>query len=230
MPIKKKQVYQFTAWSYSRLSDYLLCPLKAKLKHLLKMKEPESPVLARGSAVHKEAADYVLGNSPAKLPESLKLFPDEFKLFRKLKALVETQWAFDSKWNPLPMPDGWFSPEAWLRIVVDTHVYIPKEKLIDIVDHKTGKIRPEQMEQLELYIIGGFLKYPEAQKARARFWYLDQGEERKVEYTRDQLPALQKKWEGKVKGMMVDKNFAPRPNDKCRWCHWRAELGGPCKF
>ncbi len=56
MPIKAMP--RFTAWSYSRLSDYEACPLKAKIKHLDKVSEPSSPALKRGSDIHELAAKY----------------------------------------------------------------------------------------------------------------------------------------------------------------------------
>jgi CRISPR/Cas system-associated exonuclease Cas4 (RecB family) len=227
MPTKASKSYRFTAWSYSRLNDYLLCPLKAKLKHLLKLKEPESMVLVRGSAIHEMAANYISGKSRT-LNKELKLFEQEFKLFRKVKAKVETQWAFDKNWKVC----DWFAPDCWLRLVLDAHHLFqgPHGDFLHIVDHKTGKIREEQKEQLELYAIGGFLKFPSAKRVKCSFWYLDQGEEVAVEFERADLPKLQKKWAAKAAPMLKDTVFAPRPNDKCRWCHWRAELGGPCKF
>ena len=62
IPIK-----QITSWSFSRYSDYKLCPLKARLKHVDKHKEPQNDAMARGQAIHKLAEDYTKG-SIARLP------------------------------------------------------------------------------------------------------------------------------------------------------------------
>ena len=52
------------ALSWSRLSDYLQCPLKFKLKYLTKEFPPEdfekSVHLVKGAQYHKQLEDYVL--------------------------------------------------------------------------------------------------------------------------------------------------------------------------
>ena len=50
-----------TSWSFSRYSDYQQCPAKAKYKHVLRMKEPPNDAMARGTAIHTMAEDYIKG-------------------------------------------------------------------------------------------------------------------------------------------------------------------------
>ena len=68
-----------TSWSFSRYQDYKSCPAKAKYKHIDKLKEPPSPAMERGAAIHNLCEQYVRGTL-AKLPPELKLFKDEFTL------------------------------------------------------------------------------------------------------------------------------------------------------
>jgi hypothetical protein len=88
--------------------------------------------------------------------------------------------------------------------------------------------------------VGALLLYPHLERVRPRLAYLDLGVEypaegdEAIEFTREQLPALLKTWEKRVKPMFTDKRFAPRPNNNCRWCYFRASNaaagGGQCQY
>ena len=225
MPIKA--THQFTSWSFSRYNDWATCAFRAKLKHLDKLKEPEGPALARGSQIHKLAEDYATGRLP-KLPVELKLFKEEFTVLRanRKRLLVEQQWALNVKWEPT----GWFDRDAWVRIVIDVGSPDAKQTVLDLIDHKTGKIREVSKEQLTLYAIAGFAQMPTLKLLNAKLWYLDAGEEITEQYKPADVPALKKKWEARVKPMLADTKFKPTPNEGCRWCHFRKGNGGPCKY
>lgn len=221
----KKILQRITAWSYSRYSTYKTCPRKAKHSYIDKMKEPASKPMLRGKRIHKLAEDYLLGKL-RKLPEELWLFKKQFVALKKRKPHVEGQWAFDKDWKSC----GWFDAEAWCRMVIDVADERKKNKELRIVDHKTGQIREEQMEQLELYGIGGLLKYPWVEKVVAKFWYLDQGEEREVIVHRGDLEELISRWEHKTKALLKDTSFAPKPNRFCGWCFFSEAKNGPCEY
>jgi len=230
MPIKAVQ--RFTAWSFSRLSDYEDCPFKAKLKHLDKKREPDSPAMKRGTDIHADAQRFSIGADKV-LPESLKLFADEFKGLRKRKSTlaVEQQVAFNAKWEPV----DWFSPEAWVRVVLDCtfDATFKGSGLVRVViDYKTGKIREESLEQLDLYAIASFSNEGGAKIKRcdAELWYLDAGEIKDRSYTREGAEALKKTWGKRVAPMMADTTFKPKPGNACRWCFHSKSKGGPCKY
>ncbi len=223
---------KFDAWSFSRYNDWVLCPFKAKLKHIMKLKEPGSPAMERGSEIHKLAENFVKMKAKDPCPPELATFEEEFRYLQAKGVGVETQWAFTSAWTST----GWFDRDAWCRLVVDLHwvedLAAGGKRLI-LVDHKTGKINVDHEEQLSLYALGGLLKYPDVTEVKIELWYLDHGEVRpegeKV-YLRADLGNLKKTWDRRVKPMLVDTQFKPRPGDACRWCHWKAAKGGPCKF
>ena len=222
--IMKASTKRFTAWSYSRLSTYRDCPFKAKCKFLDKLKEPEGPALAHGSEIHKLAEGFLKGEIK-RLPTELKTLGKEFKDLKKLEVGTEEQWAFRQDWKTC----DWFAVDCWLRIIVDAYAKTDVHTLV-IVDHKTGRIYPEKQDQLNLYGLGGLLMYPEVNTVKTAFWYIDHNTVKEETVTRDQLPDIKKHWNKEVKAMMLDTTFAPRPNDKCRWCHFRKSNGGPCKF
>lgn len=222
----KKPMKQFFAWSYSRLHTFETCPAKARYQHLDKLPIVESEPLIRGKATHKDAELYSIGKK-RKLPASLELFDEEFKELRKLKKhlAVEQQLAVDKHWQPC----DWFGRQAWCRVVVDC-AYVLDGTTLVIIDHKTGKIRPEHTDQLDLYAIVGFAHWGQVETVEAHLWYLDQGEITSKNYTRTEAEKLKKPWEKRVKPMLTAKSFKPTPSRLCSWCDFSQAKGGPCQY
>lgn len=217
---------RITAWSYSRFSDYCKCPQLAFYKHVKRMKEPPNPAMERGSRIHKLAEDYVAGNIRA-LPPELAKFKTQFAGLKKNKASVEEQWAFNVSWGPV----DWFAKDAWCRIKVDVKNLLEKSETLVIIDHKTGKKRPGNELQMDLYAVGGFTMHPEVKFVRTELWYLDEGGlPTTALYEVEKYKVIRKEWEGRVKMMMADKVFKPKPGAHCTWCHFSKAKGGPCRF
>lgn len=200
--------------------------------------------MARGSGIHTLAEEFIKGHGKA-LPEELKKFSAEFRALRKQYArkdngmAVEDNWAFTNKWAETQWND-WVG--CWVRIKLDCAHHHDGETLV-VTDWKTGKYNDRQnadyVEQLQLYALGAFLLHPHINTVAPRLIYLDAGvmfPEKPIElmFTRDQLPYLIKSWNARVKPMMLDKVFAPKPNALCGWCHYRkanaAAGGGQCKY
>lgn len=241
IPIK-----QATSWSFSRYQDYKTCPLKFRLKHLDKINEPPNEAMARGAGIHTLAEQYIKGTAATLAPE-LKLFKDEFKVLRQLykkrsqSMVVEDNWAFTKDWDETAW-NNWTA--CWVRIKLDCAHHEDATTLV-VTDWKTGKFRPEMneeyVEQLELYALSAMLLHPHIETVKPRLAYTDLGriypgsEEPEIVYTRKDIPQLKKNWERRVKAMMADKSFAPRANDRCKWCFYGQSgksKGGPgiCKF
>ena len=228
-----------TSWSYSRYSSYKQCPAKFNYAYIDKLPEPKGKALLRGAAIHEMAEKYLKGTTRL-LPPELKAFGDDFKRLRAKRkkdpasVIVEDNWAFTSTWGPSRW-DDWKG--CWVRVKLD--VAERSGSLITITDYKTGKFRPDNRsdyeEQLELYTLGAlqvFQAVPDLQ-VTARLLYLDAGKthpEVPMVATAKDLPDLKKTWERRVAPMFKDKKFAPKPNQFCRWCHYRKENEGPCKF
>jgi CRISPR/Cas system-associated exonuclease Cas4 (RecB family) len=223
-------VKKFLAWSWSRLQTYELCPLKAKYGYLDKIEEPKNNAMLRGGAIHKMAQDYV--EKGGRLKDELKLYEKlfkEVKLLQKRKdvtVLAEQQNALTEQWTPA----SWFGKDAWLRIIVDLAIILHTEKRARLVDHKTGRVNTEGAQQLELYAIWGFLTYPDVDTIDGELWFLDQlaSSRHVVTFYRKDLKKLQTKWANRAKPLLKDTRFAPRKNDKCKWCWYSKAKDGPC--
>lgn len=216
------------AWSYSRFKDYTTCPFKAKLKHIDGLKEPGNPAMERGSYIHKLAEDFVSGKIK-KLPEELKLFHREFAKLKKLDTRTEDRWAFDMNW----VPCEFFDPNVWCRMVADAqHAKVLKndDECMTVVDYKTGKVYGDNQDQMKLYAVGVFARFPAVVEVKIELWYLDSGDIIDLKFKREQFESLRDEWSEKIKPMMSDTQFAPRPNRWCSRCHFRKTNGGPCQF
>lgn len=217
-------VQRIAAWSYSRYSTWRQCPLLAKLKFVDKLKEPDNKHQAKGTRVHDLAEKFVKGEI-AGVPEELALFSKQLTALKRAGAKAEQSIAFTKDWRLT----GWFDADAWVRIKTDATLV--KGKKARVVDYKTGKrYEPDHDEQLELYAAAVFLVYPEVETVSAEDWYIDSGKTEALEFTRGMLPGLLEKWQGIVRPMMADGRFEPKPSDKCRWCHFRKNNGGPCRY
>lgn len=239
---------QITSWSFSRYSTYQLCPLKAKLQFIDKIKEPGNEAMQRGAEIHDQCEAYIKGTLP-RLPAECRPFKKEFQALRKQykKAIngmvVEDTWAFTNKWDETAWND-WVG--CWVRIKLDCAHHEDEETLI-VSDWKTGKFRPEKneeyVEQLELYALAALLLHEHIEVVKPRLVYLDaeviypepgSDDEAQLTFVRDDIDRLTRLWVQRTKPMLTDKKFAPRPNFLCQWCFFRkanaANGGGQCKF
>lgn len=233
MPTKPKagaKPVRFTSYSFSRWHDYTECPAFARYKHLDKLPgRPPGPAMARGNAIHKLAENYALGKI-RQLPPELSCFTEEFAALRKVKKqlIVEQQWAFDKSWQPV----GWFDDDVLCRVILDVGHYT--DDVGRGIDHKTGKVYPYHHDQLSLQGLALFKQAEVAgngpiKEAIGELWYLDQGTDDKVTYKLSDVPKLIKLWEKNTARMLADQSFKPTPGQKCRYCDYSCERGGPCR-
>lgn len=239
---------QIKSWSFSRYSTYKLCPFKAKLQFIDRIKEPPNDAMARGAEIHDKCEAYIKGDLK-RLPPECKAFKDEFQMLRKQYKksingmVVEDTWAFTKDWEETQW-DDWIN--CWVRIKLDCAHHEDLETLV-ISDWKTGKFRPEKnedyVEQLELYALAALLLHEHIEVVMPRLVYLDaeviypepgSEDEQLLTFIRDDIKSLTEKWTKRTKPMLADKKFAPRPNNLCRWCFFRnsnaANGGGQCKY
>lgn len=157
------------------------------------------------------------------------------KMAKKQKDMfAEENWGFDKDWKVVDYFD-W--KNCWLRIKVDIG-WGHFSNIVHLRDNKTGKYDEyrveEYMEQLRLYAAGGASRFPHAEEFHVQLWFTDLGvvypPEGPLVITRKEALALQKKFTKQVQPLFNDTRFDPTPNRECRWCHYRKENGGPCKF
>lgn len=218
-----------TSWSHSKLVDFERCKRMFWLKHDKRVPEPIRPLPQgklehandRGSRIHESCELYVKGHEHVLTPEAEKHFGPQLDLLRVLHGegmvSLEGEWGHDKNWNPC----DW--RQAWLRLKLDAMVHWSKTEAT-VIDHKTGKKWGNEIkhdEQLKLYMLAAFLRFPHLEVVHSALWYLDLGEITERTYTRDQ--GLRFKDGLHKRGLAVTScsDFPPNPNlFSCQWCYY----------
>jgi len=209
------------AWSYSRISNYLTCPLQFAHKNIIKeIPQPAYYASERGTAIHKKAEHFVKGNITG-MPDELKPFAKELRELKRLQAGTEVDLTFTQGWKPTHAKD-WGG--AWCRVALDSLVI--QDELATNIDYKTGKIYDSHELQGLIDAAATFAHFPEVEQVDVEFWYFDLMEKENVmaeTYTRGQYARLQKYLIKLTKPMFSDTKFKPKKNAYCYNCYVNAE-------
>lgn len=218
-----------TAWSYSRLAAYEQCPLQMYEKFIAKsIPTDDSPAMKRGNVIHKGLADFLQGKAEG-VPRDALVFPRCEQVISEINAfpdkVVEQQWGYTNNWQPT----AWFGADTWFRSILDVGL-LYEDNTAESVDWKTGKKYGSNMDQMKSQAIAMFGRYRSLTNVTVRLVYLDSGEEEIDEVKKHEIYSIQQGFEKRVAKMMNDTVFAPRPNDKCKWCPISRSKGGKCAF
>jgi len=218
------------SWSFSRLLDFESCALKAYLKHVKRIPDPNPRTAAdRGTAIHTEAELYIKGE--ADFTDNLKHFKKDFASLREHYksgiVSLEGEWGFNEQWEPCSYRT------AWGRIKADGVVTLTPEHAV-VIDFKTGRKFGNEIkhaEQCQLYALAAVIRQPKVQRVTTELWYLDQDDLTSVEMTRGQvLNKLMKYYDNRMRRMTNAKRFPPNPNImSCKYCPYGPKGTGDCK-
>ena len=225
-------------WSYSRLLDFEQCRYRAKLKYIDRIPEPQRPLPPgktehandRGTRIHLAGEMFVRGE--AELIPELKNFEEEFlelrELYKKGKVALEGEWAMNRDWLPV----AWDSPDAWLRLKIDAFVRPTKTHAV-VIDYKTGKRFGNEIkhaEQVRLYQLTAFLRYPELKTIDVELWYLDLNDLYHMHYTKEQGLRFLQHFTDRGTAVTSATEFPPNPNMfTCKWCPYGPRGSGHCE-
>lgn len=233
---------QISAGSFSRISVFQECRQRAKYEYVDRVPKPdrgdppagkaEWPDL-RGIRVHDECNMYIIGQHPDIPVEASKHFEPEMKRLRELFSggivVAEETWGFDRAWNVVPWND-W--QNCAFRVKTDSSIF-PSEKTSIVIDYKTGKKFGNEVkhaEQMEVYALGTFLKYPKIEEVIVELWYFDTNDLSTFELKRKDMKRLLLKWDSTNSEMLNTTDFPPNPNiHTCRFCPYSPRGSGYCK-
>lgn len=222
-------------WSFSALKDYEACPYRIYLKRVERQpgppEQPDNP-LVRGNRVHAEAEAYIQGTGG--MTKDLRKVKDALdearEQYQKNCVEVEQNWGFTREWESV----GWDHSECWLLSKCDVVIHRSPE-VLEIWDWKTGKSLGKEVEhtqQMQLYGLTGFLRYPDVQLIKVTLYYTDEGKTKPKTYDRTMVPELLPRWEERAKRLTNALVFPPKPNKgKCRFCPYGVQNGtGVCPY
>ncbi len=226
------------SWSHSKLGDFEKCRFLTWLKHDQKIPEPERPLPPgktehandRGSRIHDNCELYVSGQIDDLAPEAERFFGPQIDLLRVLydEGLVslEGEWGMNEDWEVAEWAD------AWLRLKLDVIVF-PDPTHAIVIDYKTGRKygnEAKHAEQLQLYQLVSFLRYPKLEKVTAELWYLDQDEVTSQTFTRKQGLLFKNGFHRRGTALTSCDDWKPNPSvHTCKWCQYGPWNGGQCQ-
>ena len=219
-----------TSWSFSRLQTFESCKYRAKLQWLDKIADLQPKLAAdRGTAIHQEAEDYVVGKSD--FTHNLRFFKNDLTAlaahFAAGRVVCEEEWGFDTQWRVA----AWKG--AWLRLKCDAVCHLDAKHLV-VIDYKTGKRFGNEIkhaEQLQLYAVCALLRYPEVEQVTCELWYFDQNELADFIMKRSQLAKYLKYFDQRGIALTTETEFKPNPNiHSCKYCPYQPSKQGDCKY
>jgi hypothetical protein len=232
------EIIPIKQWSISKAKTFSQCKLRAQLQYGQKIPEPERPLPPgktehandRGTRIHDAAERYVNGTGEF-IPEMGK-FRAEFDSLRQLYAdglvSLEGEWAHDIDWEVTP----WKSKEAWLRLKLDAIVFLSDYEAV-VIDYKSGKKFGNEVghaEQVMLYQLSAFLRYPKLEIVHTELWYLDVDDLTQQTFSRSQGLRFKKKFTDMGMSMTTCTEFPPNANIfSCKYCPYGPRGTGHCE-
>jgi hypothetical protein len=200
------------AWSYSKLKNYEICPLRHnETDNKKSTEEDSSDALDWGNRLHKVAAEHFTKGTP--IPTDCQvLIPWIAKIKDKPGTIsVERKYALTRDLSPC----GYFGKEVWYRGVAD--VLKLHEDVALAVDWKSGKIVADSV-QLALMASCIFAHHPEVQVIRTEFIWLGHECTTQQIFTRREMPSLWSDLSPRVARLENSFNsgiYSPTPNRMC---------------
>lgn len=113
---------------------------------------------------------------------------------------------------------------TWLRLKLDAMVMIDETHAI-VIDYKSGRKFGNEVkhaEQLHLYQLVTFLRYPKLQFVTAELWYIDQDETTSKTFTRMQGLRFREGFNKRGVTAVGCESFPANPNKfSCQWCPYK---------
>lgn len=132
---------------------------------------------------------------------------------------VELEIAFNKKLKPV----DWFSKDAWFRAILDLAGCVDpgkKQTIRSILDWKTGQVRPS-VDQLRLYNLTTFLKWPDTERVTSFFAFIDHKKySDPVTSNRSELESLKDEFFDRAEGIQIADRNDDWPARKCYKCNW----------
>lgn len=215
------------SWTHSKLGDFEKCKHLAWLKHDKHVPEPERPLPPgktehandRGSRIHDALELYVSERSDYLPIEAEKHFGIQVDLLRVLHGMgqvsLEGEWGMSEDWEIAP----WAT--AWCRLKLDALVHLSDDQAV-VLDYKSGKKFGNEIkhgEQLQLYQLATFLRFPKLERVTAQLWYIDTGDITSTTFTRAQGLRFRANFHRRGEALTSCTEFPTNANRfSCKWC------------
>lgn len=201
-------------WSHSSLSGFDTCARQyEELKVLRNFQDQKNPASIWGDEVHTAMEKYL--KCEAKLPDNMTQYQDYLDRFlmRPGTLLAEQEYGLDVHLRPC----SFLGEDVWMRGIID--VLTLNGSVAHVDDHKTGKNRKKDMQQLIIFALLTFYHHPEINTAHCAFHWLQLGQVDTETFYRHQIPEL---WATLIPKLQRYKKafdmgiFPPKPSGLCK--------------
>lgn len=205
-------------WSYSSLSNFLLCPKQYYETRVQKsVKSPPTQLSLWGDRVHEHFEHRLSSGKPATPmagDPSLDVYQPVIERFSKTKGAfsAEVKLAIDNAFKPT----GWFASDVWCRGIVDA-LWLDRH-VARMVDWKTGR-RKTGSYQLRLFALLIFAHHPDVDLVNTAYVWLQTGKVDVEKFRRKDVPKLWQDILIDVRRLEVaykNNTWVPRPSGICR--------------
>lgn len=211
------------SWSFSGLTDFETCQMRAFFDKVKKIPRESSEALDRGNRIHKSIEDYIQGKIDilsSEVKQCHSIIDSLRREYKNGQVIVEDEWAFNVDWYST----GWRASDVWLRMKLDA-LHWESETHGHIYDWKSGKKFGNEFkhsQQGQLYAIGAALWFEQLEHLTVTFAYTDHGETLDKVYTRDEALLFLPSWTKRGTRMTSCVDFIPSPSIRnCKFCSFK---------
>lgn len=205
---------------------YSQCPKRFKYARIDKIPSEgtDRTALIKGGAVHDMLEKFPEASTFAAAPKYQPIV-DNFiksdlgKKYFSRSSTREHKFALNNKLEECSYYD---KENILVRGSIDYMCLI--DGVLNLIDWKTGKYRDEKYQdydQLILYSIFIFLKYPHINKIIISYVYVEHDLENRVELVRENLNNYVQELISKIKTIENDYEFKKNPTHLCNWCDYQ---------
>lgn len=174
-------------WSHSSLVTHSTCPRQfEEIKVLRNFQDQKNEASLWGDEVHRAFETHL--NAPdAPLPANMQMYNDYIAQFYPQSGetlLVEQQYGLNRKL----MPTDFYAKDVWARGIID--VLRLKGNVAKVDDHKTGKNRKKDMQQLIIFALMTFYHHAEIAVVHCTFHWTQLNAKDTETFYRHQIPEL----------------------------------------
>lgn len=231
-PVEKPKIEPpLKTWSFSGLKEYEQCPFKRYLNKVGGHRGPQSPAANRGNEYHDAIEKYIDGRSGSlpKIHEASRPFIDALRdRFAEGSIILEQNWYIDREWNTVDESNVISSNDFWAIFIIDCFEFESKTSAC-ITDWKTGKSKNNEMkhaEQLMLYSIAAFERFPDLEYIKVQCAYVDEGHiSLQRGFNRKQVQLFKNQFAKRATIMTTATEFLPKPSKfNCKWCDYKTMI------
>ena len=211
-------------YSYSKLALFKQCPHKFKLTYIDKIPEPgDNSALIKGSKIHSLLENFETYDKTSEYTTLVENFANSQigKDILSKNSIREHCVKFDAELNA---NDSLKKKEAYFIGYIDR---INISQTIELIDYKTGKYKDpkwQDYEQLSIYALYIFSKYPQVQEIKLRYVYVEHSKENSKVLKRSDADKIKKSLQETINLIELcnsTKQYPKKPQRLCDWCGYK---------